>query len=75
MDNQLDTRLGALKLPVSLKPEYDRNTKLIDLIEKPLWTATGKTANDTLIPDLIYISVKCPDSAQFMHFSAQNTAL
>ena len=56
MDNQLDTRLGALKLPVSLKPEYDRNTKLIDLIEKPLWTATGKTANDTLIPDLISIS-------------------
>lgn len=56
MDNQLDKQLGALKLPVQLKPEYDSRTKLIDLIEKPMWTITGKTAKDTLIPDLITIS-------------------
>lgn len=56
LDNQLEVRLGDLRLPISLKPGYDRRTKLIDLIEKPLWTATGKTANSTLIPDLITIS-------------------
>lgn len=56
MDNQLKKPLESLKLPIPLKPEYDRKQKLIELIEKPLWTATGKTANDTLIPDLISIS-------------------
>ena len=56
MDNQLDVRLGALQLPIPLKPEYDRKQKLIDLIEKPLWSVTGKTAVDTLIPDLVSIS-------------------
>ena len=56
MDNQLDVRLGALQLPTPLKPEYDRKQKLIDLIEKPLWSVTGKTASDTLIPDLVSIS-------------------
>ena len=66
MDNQLDTRLGALKLPVALKPGYDRNTKLIDLIEKPLWSATGLRASDTLIPDLVSI-----DENQFIIFDAK----
>lgn len=56
MDNQLEKRLEALKLPVPLKSQYDKKKKLIELIEKPLWTATGKTANDTLIPDLVSIS-------------------
>lgn len=55
MDNQLEIPLGTLHLPVPLKPEYDKRRKLIDLIEKPLWTATGKEAKDTLIPDLISI--------------------
>jgi len=56
MDNQLQERLGRLKLPVPLKQEYDNNDRLIDLIEKPRWSATGKTAKDTLIPDLVSIS-------------------
>lgn len=56
MDNQLDVRLGALQLPTPLKPEYDQKQKLIDLIEKPLWSVTGKTASDTLIPDLVSIT-------------------
>jgi len=55
MDNQLDKRLGALRLPFALKPGYDRNAKLMDLIERPLWTATGLRASDTLIPDLVSI--------------------
>ena len=58
MDNQLNVRLGALPLPIPLKPEYDRKLRLIDLIEKPLWSVTGKTASDTLIPDLISIAEK-----------------
>jgi hypothetical protein len=66
MDNQLDMRLGALRLPVALRPEYDRNTKLLDLIEKPTWTITGKTANDTLIPDIVTIT-----SDQFIIFDAK----
>lgn len=66
MDNQLEVRMGALRLPVSLRPGYDRNTKLIELIEKPLWSATGKTANDTLIPDLITIN-----GSQFFIFDAK----
>lgn len=66
MNNQLDVRLGALQLPVPLKPGYDRKQKLIDLIEKPLWSVTGKTATDTLIPDLVSIS-----GDQFIIFDAK----
>ena len=66
MDNQLDVRLGALQLPIQLNPEYDKKQKLIDLIEKPLWSATGKTAADTLIPDLVSIS-----GDQFIIFDAK----
>lgn len=66
IDNQLEVRLGALQLPMPLKPEYDRKQKLIDLIEKPLWSVTGKTATDTLIPDLISIS-----GGQFIIFDAK----
>ena len=66
MDNQLRVRLDALKLPKALRPEYDGKLKLIELIEKPLWTATGKTAADTLIPDLISIA-----GEQFIIFDAK----
>ncbi len=66
MDNQLDVRLGDLHLPKELQPGYNRNDKLIDLIEKPAWTSTGKTAGDTLIPDLISIA-----GDQFVIFDAK----
>lgn len=66
MDNQLGIRLGALTLPTPLKAEYDKSQRLIDLIEKPLWTATGKTANDTLVPDLVSIK-----NGQFIVFDAK----
>ena len=66
MDNQLDKRLGELKLPVALLPKYDENIKLIDLIEKPLWTITGKVAKDTLTPDLVTIT-----SDEFIVFDAK----
>ena len=70
MDNQLDVALGALKLPVPLKDGYDRRQKLIELIEKPLWTFTGKCAKDTLIPDLISIC-KVSGQYQFIIFDAK----
>lgn len=56
LDNKLESSLGSLHLPIPLKQGYLPNMKLIDLIEKPLWSVTGKTAADTLIPDLISIS-------------------
>ena len=70
MDNQLDVALGALKLPVPLKDGYNRRQKLIELIEKPLWTLTGKCAKDTLIPDLISIC-KVSGQYQFIIFDAK----
>lgn len=64
MDNQLEVRLDALKLPVGLnKDKYNKNDKLIDLIEKPLWTVTGQRARDTLIPDLV--SIDSEDNRSF----------
>lgn len=70
MDNQLDNRLGTLRLPIPLRNKYDRREKLIDIIEKPLWTATEKTAADTLIPDIVTISMVDGDW-QFFIFDAK----
>ncbi len=66
MDNQLNTPIGQLHMPVPLQTGYDKRTKLIDLIEKPLWTVTGITASDTFIPDLISIN-----DNQFIIFDAK----
>lgn len=70
MNNQLDVPIGQIKLPVPLQPGYDRKMKLIDLIEKPLWTVTGKMVKDTLIPDLISIAPS-DDGFQFIIFDAK----
>ncbi len=66
MNNQLDCQLGSLHLPIPLKSGYVKTKRLIDLIEKPFWSATGKTANDTLIPDLVTI-----EGDQFIIFDAK----
>jgi len=55
LDNKLDTPVGSLQLPVPLKEGYQKKDRLIDLIEKPYWSATGHMADDTLIPDVISI--------------------
>lgn len=70
MDNQLSVPLGLLTLPVPLKEEYNKRQKLIDLIEKPFWSATGNYAKDTLIPDLISIA-KVEKEYQFVIFDAK----
>lgn len=56
LNNQLNTRLKDLELPVRLDEKYNANDRLIDLIEKPFWSATNNTATDTLIPDLVTIN-------------------
>ena len=65
LDNQLQTPIGGLRLPVPLAGPYraERHKKLIELIDKPAWTgedpgkgAFSKTAEDTLIPDLVTIA-------------------
>lgn len=66
LNDRLEERIGNLQLPEGLKEGYNRKDKLIDLIEKPLWTETGKCAADTLIPDIISI-----DCGQFVIFDAK----
>ena len=70
MDNQLTVPLRLLKLPVPLKEGYDKNNNLLDIIEKPLWTATMKTANNTLVPDVITIT-KVNGEYKFIIFDAK----
>lgn len=70
MENQLEKPLGSLKLPVPLKPEYDCKQKLKELIERPLWTVTGKKANDTLIPDMVSIA-ETDQGCNFIIFDAK----
>ena len=66
LDDKLEEKIGNLQLPEKLKDGYNRQDKLIDLIERPLWTATGQCAADTLIPDIISI-----DGTQFIIFDAK----
>ena len=76
MDNQLQKPIGALQLPIPLDAKYERQTLLIDLIEKPTWTAFGRgepypiQADATLIPDLVSIYRK-GDECQFIIFDAK----
>lgn len=77
MDNQLNSTLGSLDLPIPLLECYDRRKTLISLIEKPKWCDTDengdsfkKVAKDTLIPDLISINKNGGDY-QFIIFDAK----
>lgn len=64
-NNMLQTSLRNLPLPTVLHKDYSAmaSTRLIDIIEKPVWIASDNEGNtyshraaDTLIPDLITIS-------------------
>jgi len=79
MDNQLEKLIGGLDLPIPLTEEYIpyRNTRLIELIDKPQWAGTKpngepfvKQAEATLIPDLISI-VNSNGEYQFVIFDAK----
>lgn len=55
--NKLNLPIGQLPMQAPLAEGYRRETKLIDLVEKPKWCGAGfvHEAKDTLIPDLITI--------------------
>lgn len=59
-NNKLNTTLGNLGLAAGLAKGYERNAKLIEIIEKPEWSSEDiiKYANDTLRPDLIAVEKK-----------------
>ncbi len=56
--NQLYQKIGQLPMRVPLAAGYDRNRRLIDLIEKPEWCGADilLEAGETLTPDLISIT-------------------
>ena len=58
LNNKLHSKIGTISLPVPLADEYDSSDRLIDLIEKPLWSGKGfvKEAKETLVPDIITVS-------------------
>lgn len=71
-DNMLDKRLCELTLPLQLKNEYNRNQKLISIIEKPVWNINqNKFESETLIPDLISIYVDENQRYKFLIFDAK----
>lgn len=55
LNNQLNMTIGQLRLPITLNKEYNLQTKLINLIEKPFWSIINEEAKDTFTPDLITI--------------------
>ena len=75
-DNKLKTPLSEIKLPKKLNDDYNKNQRLIDIIEKPYWSVPDAPASDTLIPDLITIYEK-EEKFYFIIFDAKyyNTVL
>ena len=76
LDNKLNTPLAKLELPTELKAKYDKTDKLVDIIEKPLWSVPNARSSDTLLPDIISIYEK-NGRCQFIIFDAKyyNTVL
>lgn len=72
LQNQLYTPIGSLPLPAPLSPKYLRDTKLIDLIDKPVWSSDtfAHIAPDTLIPDIVSLQV-CSKQHVFCIFDAK----
>ena len=66
LNNQLHTPIAVLATPLKPVNHFYVSKKLLDIIEKPQWTITGKEADKTLIPDLITIS-----GDQFLIFDAK----
>lgn len=79
LDNQLQTPIGGLRLPVPLAERYRdmRYKRLIELIDKPQWICVSpngetvaKSADETLIPDIVSI-VSADGECQFIIFDAK----
>lgn len=75
LDNQLEKTIKDLYLPVPLSDNYSHlsNTKLKELIEKPVWNSKNQEfiADKTLIPDLITIQCEKNGEFQFLIFDAK----
>ena len=71
-DNMLNKKLSQLSLPIKLRQEYNENSKLISIIEKPFWSNKyGEFEADTLIPDLISIYQDNNQEHKFIIFDAK----
>ena len=71
-DNMLNQKLSQLSLPIKLRKEYNENSKLISIIEKPCWSHKfGEFESDTLIPDLISIYHDNNQEYKFIIFDAK----
>lgn len=71
-DNMLNKKLSQLSLPIKLRKEYNGNSKLISIIEKPCWSnKNGEFAADTLIPDLISMYHDNNQEYKFIIFDAK----
>lgn len=71
-DNMLNQKLSQLSLPIKLRKEYNGNSKLISIIEKPCWSnKNGEFAADTLIPDLISLYHDKNQEYKFIIFDAK----
>lgn len=71
-NNRLQTRLDRLPLPLPLAEKFDPRAKLIDIIEKPVWSGTdfSKPAAETLIPDIASL-VKLEEKYWFVILDAK----
>ena len=54
-NNKLNVSISSLHMKKDLRPYYKKYSKLIDIIEKPLWYCDDliKESKDTLIPDIV----------------------
>ena len=74
LENQLNSSLKEISLPVTLKEEYKKLETLKDIIERPKWGQSMgdyKVGRKTLIPDLISIYKKNETEYQFVIFDAK----
>ena len=71
-ENKLKSSLDLLAPIIGTHPDYKHTLRLVDLIEKPLWTSGDfeKTAKKTLIPDSISI-VEINSKIHFIIFDAK----
>lgn len=66
MNNLLNSNVEDLTLPSPLQEDRYKGLTLKEVIEKPYWSATQKTATSALVPDLVTIKQN-----QFIIFDAK----
>jgi len=72
LNNMLSQPLGSIRLPVPLSEGYSRRAKLIDIIERPVWSGEGfcHLAKETLIQDAVSIE-NCGDDWRLVIYDAK----